>query len=117
MNLVVDKSIESVKISLTIREPLTADGAWNVFLTVLEMSGFSIIKIPGDVDTEGLETMCVGVSIGQREQLLVGLAGCGTGVGRERTFKFNGAVPIGTELGFRFLEGILCGQSGIELHR
>lgn len=61
--------------------------------------------------------MCVGVSIGQREQLLVGLAGCGTGVGRERTFKFNGAVPIGTELGFRFLEGILCGQSGIELHR
>lgn len=45
MNLVVDKTIESVKISLTIREPLTAEGAWNVFLTVLEMGGFSIVKV------------------------------------------------------------------------
>lgn len=54
MNLVVDKSIESVKISLTIREPLSVDGAWNVFLTVLEMGGFSIIKIPGDLDKEPL---------------------------------------------------------------
>jgi general secretion pathway protein D len=54
MNLVVDKSIESTKISLTIREPLTADGAWNVFLTVLEMAGFSIIKIPGDLKSEPL---------------------------------------------------------------
>jgi len=54
MNLVVDKTIESVKISLTIREPLTAEGAWNVFLTVLEMGGFSIIKIPGDLDSDPL---------------------------------------------------------------
>lgn len=54
MNLVVDKTIESVKISLTIREPLTADGAWNVFLTVLEMAGFSLIKIPGEQNTDPL---------------------------------------------------------------
>jgi general secretion pathway protein D len=48
MNLVVDKTIEGAKISLTIRDPLTADGAWNVFLTVLEMAGFSIIQV-GDI--------------------------------------------------------------------
>ncbi len=48
MNLVVDKTIEAAKISLTIRDPLTADGAWNVFLTVLEMAGFSIIQV-GDL--------------------------------------------------------------------
>jgi general secretion pathway protein D len=54
MNLIVDKTIEGTKISLTIREPLTADGAWNVFLTVLEMAGFSIIKIPGDLASEPL---------------------------------------------------------------
>lgn len=45
INLIPDKTIENVKVSLTIREPLTVDGAWNVFLTVLEMSGFSIIKV------------------------------------------------------------------------
>ena len=45
INLIPDKTLEGVKVSLTIREPLTIDGAWNVFLTVLEMSGFSIIKV------------------------------------------------------------------------
>ena len=48
INLIPDKSLEGVKISLTIREPLTIDRAWNVFLTVLEMANFSIIK-NGDV--------------------------------------------------------------------
>ncbi|MBU4269415.1 hypothetical protein KJ644_04310 [Candidatus Dependentiae bacterium] len=48
INLVPDKALEGVKISLTIREPLTVDKAWDVFLTVLEMSNFSIIK-NGDV--------------------------------------------------------------------
>lgn len=49
INLIPHKTLEGVKVSLTIREPLTIDGAWNVFLTVLEMAGFSIIKI-GNVD-------------------------------------------------------------------
>ncbi|MBD3273295.1 hypothetical protein GF385_03020 [Candidatus Dependentiae bacterium] len=49
INLIPHKTLEGVKVSLTIREPLTVDGAWNVFLTVLEMAGFSIVKI-GNVD-------------------------------------------------------------------
>jgi len=48
LNLIVSKELESAKISITIRDPLTREGAWNVFLTVLEMSGFSIIQ-SGDV--------------------------------------------------------------------
>ena len=44
INILPDKSIEGSKVSLTIREPLSNTGAWNVFITVLEMSGFSIIK-------------------------------------------------------------------------
>lgn len=45
LNILPDKSLEGSKISLTIREPLSIEGAWNIFLTVLEMSGFSIIKV------------------------------------------------------------------------
>lgn len=45
LNLIPDKTLEGVKVSLTIREALSADQAWNVFLTVIEMAGFSIIKI------------------------------------------------------------------------
>ena len=45
INLIPHKTIEAVEVSLTIREPLTVDGAWNVFLTVLEMANFSIIKV------------------------------------------------------------------------
>ncbi len=44
LNILLDKSIEGSKISLTIRDPLSVTGAWNVFITVLEMSGFSIVK-------------------------------------------------------------------------
>lgn len=46
INLIPDKALTGVKISLTIREPLTIEGAWNIFLTILEMSGFSIIEEP-----------------------------------------------------------------------
>lgn len=45
LNIIPDAALEGAKISLTIREPLSVDGAWNIFLTVLEMAGFSIIKI------------------------------------------------------------------------
>lgn len=48
LNLVSDKGVEGAKISLNIREPLSIDGAWNVFITVLEMAGFSIVHV-GDI--------------------------------------------------------------------
>ncbi len=44
LNIIPDKTLEGAKISLTIRDPLTADGAWNIFLSVLEMAGFSLIE-------------------------------------------------------------------------
>lgn len=48
INVIADPKISSNKISLTIRDPLTVDGAWNIFLTILEMSNYSIVKV-GDV--------------------------------------------------------------------
>lgn len=47
-NLIPNPDTANIETSLSIREPLTADQAYNVFLTVLEMSGFSHIKV-GDV--------------------------------------------------------------------
>ncbi len=46
INLIPDPAMAGIKISLVVREPLTVEGAWNIFLTILEMSGFSIIKEP-----------------------------------------------------------------------
>ena len=48
INIIPDKSIEGSKISLTIREPLSVDGAWNISQTVLDMAGFAIVQ-KGDV--------------------------------------------------------------------
>jgi len=47
LNVLPDKGLEGAKISLTIREPLSIDGAWKVFLTVLEMAGFSVVEAGG----------------------------------------------------------------------
>lgn len=47
INLLPDKALADIKVSLTIREPLTIDGAWNIFLTLLEVSGFSIVEVGG----------------------------------------------------------------------
>jgi|GEM_PF-550337 len=44
LNIIPDKGIEEAKFSLNIRDPLSIDGAWSVFLTVLETSGFSMIQ-------------------------------------------------------------------------
>ena len=44
LNLIPHATVAGSKISLTIREPLSIEGAWKVFLTVIEMAGFSIIK-------------------------------------------------------------------------
>ena len=43
VNLIPCTGLDASKISLTIRDPLTLDGAWNIFLTVLETSGFSLV--------------------------------------------------------------------------
>lgn len=48
LTLIPDKGIAAAKISLTMREPVDIDGAWNIFLTILEVSGFTIVKV-GDV--------------------------------------------------------------------
>lgn len=48
LNIIPDKALEGSKVSLTVREPLSVDGAWNIFLTVLDMAGFAIIEA-GDV--------------------------------------------------------------------
>ena len=48
INLIPDPKIAQQKISITIRDPLTTEGAWKIFLTMLEMSGYSIIKV-GDI--------------------------------------------------------------------
>ncbi|MFA5075025.1 MAG: secretin N-terminal domain-containing protein [Candidatus Babeliales bacterium] len=42
INLIPDAALANKKVSLTVRKPLSIDGAWNIFLTVLEMGGFSI---------------------------------------------------------------------------
>ncbi|MCK4499239.1 hypothetical protein KAU11_01975, partial [Candidatus Babeliales bacterium] len=44
INLIPNTETAGVKISLTIREPLNVEEAWNVFQTVLEMGGFSIVQ-------------------------------------------------------------------------
>ncbi len=45
MNIIPDKSIAGNKISLNFRNPVTKTGAWNAFLTILEMANFSMIKV------------------------------------------------------------------------
>lgn len=44
LNIIPDKGIEETKFSLTIRDPLSIEGAWSIFLTVLETAGFSMIQ-------------------------------------------------------------------------
>lgn len=48
LNLIPDQTLESAKISLSIRQPLSIEGAWNIFLTVLDTAGFAIVQT-GDV--------------------------------------------------------------------
>ncbi|MCB9493028.1 MAG: hypothetical protein H6679_02020 [Epsilonproteobacteria bacterium] len=48
INIIPEKTMEASKISLNIREPVDVEGAWDIFMTVLEMSGFSMVKI-GDL--------------------------------------------------------------------
>jgi general secretion pathway protein D len=48
LNIFAEKQIEGAKISLTIRDPLTVEGAWNIFQTVLDTSGYAIVKT-GDI--------------------------------------------------------------------
>lgn len=45
INLLPDKTTNDVKVSLSIRNPLTQEGAWKIFLTLLEVSGYSIVEV------------------------------------------------------------------------
>lgn len=45
INLLPHKDLEGVKVSLSTRKPLTLEKAWNLVLTLLEMNGFSMIKV------------------------------------------------------------------------
>ncbi len=47
INLLPDKSLADIKVSLTIRQAQTVEGAWKIFLTLLEVSGFSIVEVDG----------------------------------------------------------------------
>lgn len=48
INTLPQGDLEEQKVSLTTRNPLTLDRAWNVLLTLLEMNGFSLVKV-GDL--------------------------------------------------------------------
>ncbi len=48
INVLPQSDLDEQKVSLTTREPLSLDRAWNVLLTLLEINGFSIIKV-GDL--------------------------------------------------------------------
>ena len=45
INFIPHADLKKHKVSLTTKEPLTLDRAWNVMLTLLEMNGFTIIKV------------------------------------------------------------------------
>lgn len=48
VNIIPHKDLESAKVTLTMRNPLTLERAWSVMLTLLEANGFSLIKV-GDL--------------------------------------------------------------------
>jgi len=45
INIIPDKKLTGIKVSLTTREALTLTKAWNILLTLLEMNGFTIINV------------------------------------------------------------------------
>lgn len=45
INIYPHEDLSAITVSLTTRQPLTLERAWNVLLTLLEMNGFSIIKV------------------------------------------------------------------------
>lgn len=53
INIITDKAVSGNKISLNFRNPVSIDGAWNTFLTILEMANFSIIKFKNGPDKDG----------------------------------------------------------------
>jgi general secretion pathway protein D len=45
INIIPHKDLENAKVSLSTRNPLTMTRAWDVLLTLLEMNGFTLIKV------------------------------------------------------------------------
>ncbi|MFA6263319.1 MAG: secretin N-terminal domain-containing protein [Candidatus Babeliales bacterium] len=44
IDIIPNKDLEAVKVSLTTHNPLTLDRAWGVLLTLLEMNGFTLLE-------------------------------------------------------------------------
>lgn len=47
INIIPHKDLENQKVTLSTRDPLTLDRAWDVLLTLLEMNGFTLIEVNG----------------------------------------------------------------------
>ncbi|MFH1461498.1 MAG: hypothetical protein ABIF12_00935 [bacterium] len=45
INIIPQKELDNIKVSLTTREPLTLNRAWDILLTLLEINGFTIIEV------------------------------------------------------------------------
>lgn len=45
INIVPNKNLENIKVSLTTKETLTLTKAWNILLTLLEINGYTIINV------------------------------------------------------------------------
>ncbi|MBD3231699.1 hypothetical protein GF322_03480 [Candidatus Dependentiae bacterium] len=47
INIIPRKELDGINVTLSTREALTLDSAWNILLTLLEMNNFSIINVDG----------------------------------------------------------------------
>ena len=45
INLIPDKGLDAIKVTMSTRTPLTLEDAWNVLLTLLEANNFSIVNV------------------------------------------------------------------------
>jgi general secretion pathway protein D len=45
INIIPHKELENIKVSLSTRNPITFDRAWNVLISLLEMNGYSLLNV------------------------------------------------------------------------
>jgi general secretion pathway protein D len=45
INIIPKNELDSIEVTLTTREPLTLSKAWNILLTLLEINGWTIVKV------------------------------------------------------------------------
>lgn len=65
INIIPNKDLEGVKVSLTTHNPLTLDRAWNVLLTLLEMNNFTLLKKQDPKDKRDLYYVVQNTNNGQ----------------------------------------------------